>query len=430
MFEIFISHLREDTETARLLKQQIENHTNGVVVHVDESDIRGGDDWKRCIRETILGSNMFILLHTDLTKRSEIDWLIYEAGIFTTAAEDPCKIVTLTADPVKLPPQINDYQAIKTSPEDLYEKFYLPLFRDIAFTGNDQPLNTALRDEEMETLAQDLVASFNARELTQFYIIPALRFELSTDGGTNGIPVDTIFSEITPNTFADLLDLQAESATWEEICARAEQQAGKGTFWPRAVEDAVELAAERRNQKVMTATFRAFKGGRIFRPVLIRADRFNEQPRRYTLAFIEDYVPESVRPKGVTGDMFLLVRLAMRLRSEVLDPFISDLSEDRIDDPLFQKIRESIQAIELESMRERVLERDRVIDQFENEDDRTRVNAMFDRWAEFRPDLDEALESEHAPNVLELLKRISTVNYEFLSIATPQLERYIRRDAG
>lgn len=111
--------------------------------------------------------------------------------------------------------------------------------------------------------------------------------------------------------------------------ARAAEDKGKGTFWVSEMEQVMIEVAQQSRPRVMTSTFRG-RGmdvaGQIFRPQLDQVDFVDDKPVRYYFVFYEVLVPELVRGPDRIGDVFNLLYIVMRVRWEVLNPFLVNLS--------------------------------------------------------------------------------------------------------
>jgi hypothetical protein len=78
-------------------------------------------------------------------------------------------------------------------------------------------------------------------------------------------------------------------------------------------------------RKILTSTFRGRgtdTAGKIFRPTLNRVDYVDNKPVRFYFTFHEVLVPELVRPKDHLGNVVDLLFVAIRMRWEVLYPFL------------------------------------------------------------------------------------------------------------
>jgi hypothetical protein len=76
---IFISHTKQESPIALLLKDWIDRHYGAAVESfVSESDIRAGDQWLQAVEEAVRGANLVIVLCSPVSIRKT--WVIFEAG--------------------------------------------------------------------------------------------------------------------------------------------------------------------------------------------------------------------------------------------------------------------------------------------------------------------------------------------------------------
>jgi hypothetical protein len=173
-----------------------------------------------------------------------------------------------------------------------------------------------------------------------------------------------------PNGCSRILDWNRRSFSWNELRARAAEEKGKGTFWVSEMEQVITDVARQNRPRVMTSTFRG-RGevaGQIFRPQLDRVDFVDDTPMRYHFVFHEVLVPELVRGPERIGEVFNLLYIATRVRWEVLNPFVVNLSLAKDTPPsrldmsqearheLIGRVSRSLRIIEYEAERHKMLE--------------------------------------------------------------------------
>jgi hypothetical protein len=163
------------------------------------------------------------------------------------------------------------------------------------------------------------------------------------------------------------LGFEKKTFTWGELKERAKPTKSKGTYWLEELGRNVCGIAGGDAPAMMTSTFRGIGQGKIFHPTLYRVDRNNDRPFRFFVLISEQIAPETVRPPGKLGRLFLLIQIANRTRYEVVEPFLSEIkhapkkAEAQI---MFRKVNESFEAIIEQAQRDGCYEKDAFLDAF------------------------------------------------------------------
>jgi hypothetical protein len=244
-----------------------------------------------------------------------------------------------------------------------------------------------------------------------------------------------------PNGCSRILDWNRRSFSWNELRARAAEEKGKGTFWVSEMEQVITDVARQNRPRVMTSTFRG-RGevaGQIFRPQLDRVDFVDDTPVRYHFVFHEVLVPELVRGPERIGEVFNLLYIATRVRWEVLNPFVVNLSLAKDTPPsrldmsqearheLIGRVSRSLRIIEYEAERHKMLEA--AVSAFDD-NDREIINQLLEKREWVKNAIEAAASREDFEQFMGELMRWLEFNCEAMELLANRFLQLVREDCG
>jgi hypothetical protein len=412
---VFLSHKERDEPAARRIKDELENLSGGMHIHLFE-DIPGGTDYREWLNETFRSADLLILLYTDPTE--EWDWCLFEAGWFTPLRSENRRPVICLYNPEGDPPKpLGNLEAVKAERRELVSRFLHPLFRTKDFVEVTPLLNEHLTDEKLGQVADRIAAQIGPTQTISRYYLDRIIIEASGKEVAEQGKVPDTAKVTAQDGRLDILELDQAQFSWADFKGRAEETKGPGTFWIEELEAAILRVAEKRPPMVSTATFRGLRGGKIYRALLDRVDRVADEPRKFYVAFNKELEPELVGGPGKMGLAFNLLRLASRFRWEVFEPFSRMLGSPECDvNEVIRAMMESIKAIEDEAKRHEFLNRETAEELFDPAL-RPEINRMFDRWEAIRQQLavEVAADRPQAETVKGLLAEIGEMNTGFMA---------------
>jgi hypothetical protein len=319
---MFVSHkVANHKRAARRIKEILEARTERLAVHICE-EVDAGDSFRNWISAQITAAHALLALLPPGTTK-DTTWMSYEIGAFQSRPNGRLFVFKHAADPI--PSTINELEIINAEKSDIRDKFLEPLLKRDNFIAKDiRALNRRICATDLDRDAEEMESVFKGVLPTHSEVVgAALTVELIQ-------PASASLDEacITASQdFSEILNWRPPMfATWRGLKDRARLEKGKGTFWAQEMEDLMAaVAREGSVRKILTSTFRGRGSetrGKIFRPTLNRVDYVDDRPVRFYFTFHEDLVPELVRPKGQLGDVTNLLLVAIRVRWEVLYPFL------------------------------------------------------------------------------------------------------------
>ncbi len=364
---MFVSHkVDSDKRAAVRIKEILQSRTERLDVHVCE-EILTGDNWRKWIEDRIAHSQIILVLLPRIAK--DLDWISNEIGRFQGACPEG-HFVILKHPSSPVPDSIQHLEIADISKDQLLEKFLQPLYKTTKFCSLDALLNPRITDVDLKRDAEEIKdALLGMVDIqTQFYgeslIVETSELDVTTPAGLGSACV------LAPHGCHQILNWNLRSFSWNQLRARAAEEPGKGTFWVSEMEQVITEVARQNCPRVMTSTFRG-RGqvaGQIFRPQLECVDFVDDTPVRYHFFFHEVLVPELVRGPERIGDVFNLLHVATRMRWEVLNPFLVELSLTKDTPPwridmspeerneLIGRVIRSVRIIEQEAERHNMLD--------------------------------------------------------------------------
>jgi hypothetical protein len=416
---IFVCHkVATHKRAAARIKEILESRTDRIDVHICE-EVLAGTDWRKWIDEQIPKSHILLVLVPG--DAADLTWIAAEIGSFKAACPGG-RLVALKHACAKVPDIIRDHQVVDASRDELQSRFLTPLYRNSEFAGVDAPLNSRVKDTELERDAQMIEdALLGIVDPRSEFFGESLIVETT---GLNLKKPEELDRAIVraPSACLRILDWNCRTFSWSELRARAEQQRGKGTFWITEMEEVIGDVARQSKARVMTSTFRARgkdTAGQIYRPQLDRVDFVGDTPVRYHFVFHEVLVPELVRGPEHIGEVFTLLYLATRVRWEVLHPFFVKLARDTPPSrwELTQEERRDLVARVSRSLRiiEHQAERHKILEAAENafaDRDRERILRLIKQRKLIKNAIETAANREDFDQFFEGLRRALSLNCE------------------
>ena len=424
IIQVFVSHRIGDEDIARKVVETIRTFTGDIVFHLSE-DEPPGDKFPKWIRDKLRGSNFLLLLYTD--PEENWDWCFYETGLFTPLNEEETGRVVCIYNAQSGPPPrpLAELQAVE-SRNDRVKLFLKKLLTTTELTGADKPLREpgSVPDQALDSAAATISGLIGpATRITKRHN-PTFVVRLSKEEGiVEGTIPNTAIIESYRGAL-QLFEIDCEKITWGELKQKVRRQ--QGIYWIEEVERAIEEICSGSTPHPMISTFRSAEGGKIYRPVMVRTDYLGGRPTAFYVAFVQQYAPEAWGITDGTGHLYQLIRLGVRFRWEIIEPFIRRAARVNDDDAMrfCKQLRESIAAIEEEANIRGYLNEDFVIGAFRDSSDREIVTELFALWGAERNKISRAVEERDLGTLRSTLLGLRSLNGRFMKIVTREYASY------
>jgi TIR domain len=449
MTTVFLSHKSQHASAAEALRDAL-----SVVFGRDEiflaEEIEKGDDFREAIDRALGEAKCFLLLYTD--PQLDWSWCFYEAGAFAKMGGKPERpVFCLHPADVAPPSPLANLQTIPVTPKQLERWIRDDLCK---IKGCRQPSDHEISPgiQKINKLIED-AGPVQERTLKPFIWIDPPGDEQNWDDDN---ALTQYFSRAT-------VSIDADSATQlgyadppkgkqllpflRELASDAEWSDDRVEFWIAKFLESLHDAAKERLLFQEAAFFR-HESGRILRPVVVSyAKNSSGTKRRLRVIFASELGSPLTDNPSTTQRLSVGIRLAVRTRLEVLDPFLGRMSEVHRDkvlskrprdviarrNPVGGRVTEALDAILQESLAHGMRPNDvppilfeRPVQQQKYEEIR---NGAVACWHELK---EKALEEDRKgtgdyPQTERLLVELDKYNQAYLDLSLPRLRELLRR---
>lgn len=320
MYRIFISHKHEDAEAASEIKNILQKPSDRLDVWVSEKDIPIGGNWDEEIVEALHGSNMLLLLFTELKKdwdekglhedalkdlsKKDWDWCLYETGFFKRPLKDfpQRKIVCFYRAGNNPPRPLSNLQAVPITPvypplgalevdkeiaklhnaaknSELIEKFLKGLYLKTELTGLEKPLNDRLEDSDFVEMAWKIARLFNIQEVEQTYCTKRLHLEY---GMNLKFEEDKIPESVDVQGYNGALQIfginDRDNCKMDELISNAVESGNQ--LWINGLAKAIFNATKGKATST-PIDIHDTENNKFYRAILYRVDRTGNRPFRF-----------------------------------------------------------------------------------------------------------------------------------------------------
>jgi hypothetical protein len=447
MTTVFLSHKSQHASAANTLIDAL-----SIVFGRDEiflaEDIEKGDDWRAEIDRALAEAKCFILLYSD--PQLDWSWCFYEAGAFAKMGDKPGRPVFCLHPADVVPPSpLANLQTITATPEQL-EKW---IRNDLcAIKRCRQPSNKEISPsiEKIERLIK------NTGPIQEKILKPFIWIEPPGDepNWNDESALSEYFSRAT-------VSIDADSATQlgfasppkkkqllpflRELACDAEWSNDRVEFWIAKFFESLRDAAKERLHFQEAAYFR-HESGRILRPVVISYAKNSSGTKcRLRVIFASELGSPLTDNPNLVQRLSVGIRLAVRTRLEVLDPFLGRMSlvhRDKVlsirprdaiarRNPVGGRVTEALDAIWQEAMAHGLRPDDPPPTLFEEpaqqeyEELRNRAVASWLGLKETAREEDQRGKGEY-PESERLLGELDKCNQAYLDLSLPRLRELLR----
>ncbi|MBV9998857.1 MAG: TIR domain-containing protein [Verrucomicrobia bacterium] len=453
MTTVFLSHKSQHASAARALAGALSIVFGRAEVFLAE-DIEKGEDWRAEIDLALREAKCFILLYGD--PQLDWSWCFYEAGAFAKMKDKPGRPVFCLHPADVAPPSPLAYLQTITATADQLEQWIRNALCSIH--GCQQPTADEISSsiEKIEKLVN------NTGPVQEKVLKPFIWIEPSWPGPGDepNWNDERALSEIDFSRASVLID--PDSATQlgfatpprrkqllpflRELACDAEWSDDRVEFWIAKLFESLREAAKGRLLFQEAAYFR-HESGRILRPVVVSYVKNSSGTKcRLRVIFASAFGSPLTDNPNLVQRLTVGIRLAVRTRLEVLDPFLGRMAEVHRDkvlsahprdaiarrNPVGGRVTEALDAILQEALAHGMRPGDpppRLFEgpaQHEYEEIRNRAVSLWQglknkTWQEDQKGTGEYPESEL------LLGELDQCNQAYLDLSLPRLQELLRR---
>jgi TIR domain-containing protein len=348
MTTAFLSHKSHHASAAQALVSAL-----NIVLRSDEifmaEEIKKGEDWRANIDQALRDTKCFILLYSD--PQLDWSWCFYEAGAFAKMSKPERPVFCLHPADVEPPSPLANLQTISATPDQLENWIRNDL---CSIVGCQQPSANVISPSinKIEKLINDMSPVYEKVLKPFIWIEPTWpRPDDDPDWNDANALDDVDFSDAA-------VSIDADSATQlgfasppkrsqllpflRELACDAEWSDDRLEFWIAKFFEALREAAKGRLLFQEAAYFR-HESGRILRPVVVSFARNSSGTTcRLRVIFAAAFGSPLTDHPSLAQRLSDGIRLAVRTRLEILDPFLGRMSQVHRDKILSTRPRDAI----------------------------------------------------------------------------------------
>jgi hypothetical protein len=151
---IFISHkVSEHKNIVESFRKLILSYADKDKLDIFISEeIVPGIRWKEKIKRKLIETDIFLLIYLFSTPPSNLQWMLFEAGIFDHVADKPDKhLIVITPEKGKLPPPLEEYQSIEANKDGVVKLLKL------IYSDAKKPIREDLFHVDFREILDDIV---------------------------------------------------------------------------------------------------------------------------------------------------------------------------------------------------------------------------------------------------------------------------------
>lgn len=428
---VFFSYKKKDELTAMAVVKTLRDYSAGkldITYQAEFTQKIAGQEWRQAIRKAVWPANWFVLLLPDPS--DDWDWCLFETGLFEAHRCSADRLICLHHPETEIPSQIEDYQAVPATVEEVEKLLRMIFVLDDPVPGM-KALNPSL-ENRLPELAQQIVEAVRAprKALVRETFEPRVELKiehpetLDSQDALDGARISS-----ANRAALDIFGFLKAPKTWAELRSGV-LEADEDSRWRFELAHVLRHIAEGRKFHPVQAVFKA-SDGRIYWPVACSVDRVGEDGpiETFHVMFTEDVtaVDRSSMPKDVSV-LADLLRFVFRFRWEVLEAF----SRSPTGEEDLSRLSHVLERIKKDWESRHVGSQEEIMSLFSDEH-RERFEEMATRWAQITNDegsgkLDLAIENGKTEGVAEMLADFLPLNQEFLQIAATRFSELIAGD--
>jgi hypothetical protein len=318
---VFLSHRIKDKHVAHSIKQLLTQHTANVDYFVSE-DIEKGANWRKTITAQLHHSRFLVLVFTDPDE--DWSWCLYETGFFdalTQTADNTQtrRIHCLHHPDTSAPPPIAHLQTVPATFEEVSK--WLTSF----FDQTQQP-KTPFRDNiQIPQLANEISGFFTTRS-KPLYAAQSVNIEVDCHllASPEDLPDNTTIHG-ADGIMSELFGTHTGTLDWASIKRRFATFPNSSEANSSALKELSRaLYSISKNNRVLPLQSTIFveEGPKRYRPVISRAKELSTGRISCNVLLVEEVGGPLQNVDKRLGALLTAVRMALRIRWEIVRPFV------------------------------------------------------------------------------------------------------------
>jgi hypothetical protein len=321
-YTVFFSHKANDESITNAIINVIDTHTENIKFFISEN-IEKGTDWREKIAECLTSAGFLVLVFTD--PKEDWGWCLYETGFFDALRQVPgaseTKRIFCLHNPLTKPPsQISHLQSVPATVTDV-RQWLEGLYR---LTEQSKPQfikdvpNTAARICELFSSEKGMVYSAKSISVT---------VSCKSISSPDDLPDDTVIKGEN-RVIEELFGANDGRLIWKDVRERLigysnTRAANLRTF--KEVSRAVYCICKNNRVLPIQGVIFVGNGPKRYRPIVSRAREQYDGAINCEVLLVEDVGGPLQNVDKKIGALLTAIRVAVRIRWEVVRPFSSKI---------------------------------------------------------------------------------------------------------
>ena len=437
---VFFSHKVNDEDVTISLINLLKRHTKNVDFFISEK-IRKGFPWRQAIAEHLKSAGFLVLVFTDPDENW--GWCLYESGFFDglNQISKSRKIWCLHHASTSAPSPLADLQSIPAKIEDI-KQWLTELFKETKQSVEEYVEIPRLAEEicKLFSIDQKLIYS------KPFIKITTNRALLSSED----LPDDASV-EGDGQLMKELFGTIAAKIDWKSIKERfrkfpASVDVNLSTL--RELSNAIYCISKRIDFHHMQGIIFVEQGPKRYRPSINCAKEIAQEQIECKVIFVEESGGQLQNVPKRVEVLITAIRMAIRIRWEIIRPFIYDSNVRTLARVDAHKLRSDLQIclnnIFLEAEFRGRFSKEDLLNAFDAPDQKTLLD-LYDKWDEsypkiwrgigfsdmeekFRQVSDKPMLGEEQSLLESGLREVEEINRDFLAMAIARGELLIQNE--
>jgi hypothetical protein len=443
---IFFSHKHQDEPVTREIISLIHRHTENVKCFISE-DIEKGTNWRKAIAEHLTLSSFLVLVFAD--PEEDWGWCLYETGFFDALSQLPggtqLRRIYCLHNPSTTPPSpISDLQTVPATAKDVSQ------WLGEIFVGTKQSKKEF--HDDIPNVSDKICDLFLAGRKA-VYLAKSINLNLKRSllKSSDDLPDDTVIQGDS-GLIDELFGTNSGRIDWKFVKRRFNQFPSTSEINLRALKEVSRAAYcicnDNRVLPLQGMIF-AGQGPKRYRPVISHAKEISAGTINLEILLVEEVGGPLQNVDKDLGALLTALRMALRIRWEIVRPFTSKVSTLSRLDP--RKLRFDLQTclnnIFSEAEFRGTYSPADIWTAFENQQDKDKmlkmINESHDTFRKFWQSIgfnnpmetfgevsDKPFANEDEILLDTGLAELRQMNEDFLNMAALRLQALIRREVG
>ena len=424
----------------RSLINLLRRHTDNVRFFISE-EITRGSPWRKVIAKQLTDAKFLVLVFTDPDENW--GWCLYELGFFdalSQVSKPSSRIWCLHHASTSPPSPIADLQSIPAKPREV-EQWLKELFKETEQTRPEFR-------EDIPKLAEEICRLFSIDQ-KPIYSQGSIRIKAnSTLLSPDDLPNNAIV-EGDERLMVELFGIYGDKTDWKSIKERLRKfpkSADVNLTTLKELSNAIYSVSKRTIVHPTQGIIFVAQGPKRYRPILSTAKEVTEDQIECDVMFVEEAGGQLQNIPKPSEALLTAIRMAVRIRWEIVRPFASDVRRLARDDAY--KLRDDLQTclnnVFLEAGFRGNFSTADLLNAFEGPD-KDRLMDIVEKWRETYPKIwrgigfadttetfGEVSKGPMTPEDVSLLEsalqELKKLNRDFLSMAAARGELMIQSE--